>query len=59
MKLITRFELATKDTNELRVLYKKGFNRLTELQTDSVERSNTLGKLGNIQQELASRALRP
>jgi len=52
MKLMTRFELATKSTNELRGLYREIFNRLAGLQTDSMERSNALGSLQNIQNEL-------
>lgn len=59
MKLITRFELATKSTNELRGLYREMFNRRAGFQTDSMESSNVLGSLQNIQNELTSRALRP
>jgi len=35
------------------------FNRLASFQPDSMERSNVLGSLQNIQNELTSRALRP
>lgn len=59
MKLVTRFELATKSTNELKVLYREVFNRIAGFQSNSMERTNALASLQNIQNELTSRALHP
>lgn len=55
MKLVTRFELATKSNDELRVLYRKVFNRLAGLQPNTMERSNAIGTLANIQMEIIYR----
>jgi hypothetical protein len=57
MKLITRFELASKSTRELHVLYREVFNALVRSERETAERRNCLASLENIQNELASRAL--
>lgn len=59
MKLITRFELASKSTRELHVLYREVFNALVRSERETAERRNSLASLENIQNELASRALCP
>lgn len=59
MKLITRFELASKSTRELHVLYREVFNALVRSERETAERRNCLASLENIQNELASRAVCP
>lgn len=59
MKLVTRFELATKNDNELRGLLREAFNTLAGSEPYSQQRRNALASIENIQNELASRALRP
>jgi len=59
MKLITRFELASKSTSELHVLYREVFNALVCSERETAERRNCLASLENIQNELASRAVCP
>jgi hypothetical protein len=59
MRLITRFELAAKNTTELRSLYKEVFNAMVRSEPRTLERVNTLASLQNIENELVSRALRP
>ena len=56
MKLITRFELAALNENELRGLLREAFNALARSEPDSPERRNALASLENIQAELAFRA---
>lgn len=56
MKLITRFELAAKNTNELHGLHRKVFNELAKSKPKTLERVNALASLENIENELASRA---
>lgn len=55
MKLITRFELASKSTSELHVLYQEVFNALVRSERETAERRNCLASLENIQNELSSR----
>ncbi len=57
MRLITRFELAAKNENELRGLLREAFNELAKSDTDSHQRRNALASLENIQIELGVRAL--
>jgi hypothetical protein len=52
MKLITRFELAAKSDQELHGLLRHCFNELARSQPASVERSNALVSIENIQIEL-------
>jgi hypothetical protein len=55
MKLTTRFELASKSTNELRALYRDIFNALSFCEQPQ-ERRNALASLENICAELEDRA---
>jgi hypothetical protein len=56
MKLVTRFELAAKNENELRGLLREAFNALAETSDDTHQRRNALASIENIRNELASRA---
>ena len=58
MRLITRFELATRTTSELHLLHRDIFNRLARTGENTAERRNALASLENIQQELAHRHYR-
>jgi hypothetical protein len=55
MKLLTRFELATRSTTELRTLYRETFNALVRTVPDTPERRIALASLENISTELRSR----
>ncbi len=55
MKLITRYELASKSLLELRGLYCKVFNALVQSAPESAERRNALASLENISRELNQR----
>jgi len=57
MKLITRFELASKNKQELHALYRDLFNKLAGATLKSHERTNALASLQNIQNELAYRCI--
>lgn len=59
MKLITRFELASRSTNELKGLYRKIFNDLVQSRSDSVERRSCLASLENLQAEINARSPHP
>lgn len=59
MRLITRFELAAKNENELHALLRNAFNELARSDPDSHQRRNALASIENIQRELASRAMCP
>ena len=59
MKLLTRFELAAKNTNELRSLHKEVFNALVKSEVLTLERVNALDSLENTENEFASRATCP
>lgn len=56
MKLVTRFEAAKFNDNELRSLLRKTFNVLAASDADSAERRNALATLETVQAELASRS---
>ena len=56
MKLITRFELATKNESELNALLREAFNELAKSKRHSHERRNALASIENIQREIGSRA---
>ena len=58
MKLLTRFELAAKNKNELHILLRESFNELAKSNTNTYERRNALASIENIQRELGPRALR-
>ncbi len=59
MKLITRFELASKSEAELYVLLREVFNELARSEPSSHQRRNALASIENIQNEINSRALFP
>ena len=59
MRLITRFELATRSSDELHQLYSEIFNRLARTGEVTPARRNVLASLENIQRELAHRHYRP
>ena len=56
MKLVTKFELAAKNRNELHALLREAFNELAKSEPDTYQRRNALASIENIQNELASRA---
>ena len=56
MLLITRFELAAKNENELHALLRHAFNELARSELESHQRRNALASIENIQQEIGSRA---
>ena len=55
MKLITRFELAAKNENELRGLLRNAFDELAKSELGSHVRRNALASIENIQNDLNSR----
>ncbi|WP_299077306.1 hypothetical protein [uncultured Paraglaciecola sp.] len=59
MKLLTRFELAAKNKNELHILLRESFNELAKSNANTHERRNALASIENIQREISSRVLRP
>ena len=59
MKLVTRFELAAKNENELHALLREAFNALAGSEPDSHQRRNALASIENIRNELGSRTLCP
>lgn len=59
MKLVTRFELAAKNENELHGLLREAFNALVASKPDSHQRRTALASIENIQNELALRASCP
>ena len=56
MKLVTQFELAKLNKNELRALLRHSFNELAKSNSDTYQRRNALSSIENIHNELASRA---
>lgn len=59
MKLVTRFELATRSICELHALIRDLFNALANSAPESAERRNALASLENVQAELACRPCGP
>lgn len=57
MKLVTRFELAAKNENELHALLRDAFNELAKSDPESHQRRNAVASIENIQNEVGSRAL--
>jgi len=55
MKLLTRFELAAKNKNELHALLRHGFNELAKRSPHSHQRTNALASIENIQREIGTR----
>lgn len=56
MKLVTRFELAKLNKNELHALLRYAFNELAKSNPETHQRRNALASIENIRNELASRA---
>lgn len=59
MKLVTRFELATRSTRELHALIRDLFNELANSAPETAERRSALASLENVQAELACRPSGP
>lgn len=59
MKLITRFELASRSTSELHVLYRDIFNALVCCKAHSAEQRTCLASLANLEDEINSRTMAP
>ena len=57
MRLVTRFEMAAKNINELHSLLRVTFNELAKSNPDTHQRRNALASIKNIQTELGARAL--
>ena len=55
MKLITQYDLASKNESELRGLYRIAFNALVQSIPESPERRNALASLENISREINHR----
>lgn len=55
MKLTTRFELAAKNKHELHALFRKVSGALAKSSPHTMERTNALASLENIQRELILR----
>ncbi|QDL91086.1 hypothetical protein FDP22_04365 [Paroceanicella profunda] len=56
MKLVTRFEAASRSTAELHGLLREAFNAFAAAPRGSQERHNALQSMHNIEAELAARA---
>lgn len=59
MKLITRFEAASRNTLEQHGLLAEAFNAFVAAPRGSVARANALETMRNIEHELATRAPSP
>jgi len=59
MKLLTKFELAAKNENELYALLRDAFNELARSEPDTYQRRNALASIENIHSELFSRSPGP
>ena len=57
MKLVSRFELAAKNKNELHALLREAFNALAGSDPETHQRTNVLASIENIQREISSRTL--
>ncbi len=55
MRLVTRFELAAKNENELYGYLRNAFNELAKSNLHTHQRRNALASIENIQRELGSR----
>ena len=55
MRLITRFEMAEKNESELHGLLRNAFNELARSEPYTMERTNALASIDNIQREIGSR----
>ena len=56
MRPITRFEIAAKNESELYSLLREAFNELARSERYTMERTNALASIENIQREVISRA---
>lgn len=56
MKLITRFELVSRGTNELYTLHRDTLNALCRCRPHSAEQRTCLASLKNLEDEINSRA---
>ncbi len=56
MRLITRFEMAAMNKNDLHALLKNAFSELVRSDFDTHQRRNALASVENIQSEICSRA---
>lgn len=54
MRLVTRFEMAAKNKNELHGLLRNAFNELARSKPHTMERTNALASIENIQREIGS-----
>lgn len=59
MRLITRFELATKTDAELYALLREVFNELAKSAVNSHERRNALASIENILREIDLKSAEP
>jgi hypothetical protein len=59
MRLITRFELAGKNENELHVILRQAFNELAKSNANTHERRNALASIEKTQREISSRTPSP
>jgi len=57
MRLITRFELAAKNEEELHALLRVAFNEMAKSDFGAHQRRNALASIENIQREINSRSL--
>lgn len=55
MKLITRFEAASRNTAELNALHREAFNAFANAPRGSEDRRNALASIETIEAELAQR----
>ena len=59
MKLITKFELATKSKTELHGLLREIFNELARSEPYTMERTNAIASIENVRKEISSRVFHP
>jgi hypothetical protein len=59
MKLLTIFELAPRNDNELHATYRDVCNELTKSEKGSADRRNALASLENIERAIISRPPQP
>ncbi|MCU7860082.1 MAG: hypothetical protein KZQ86_09685 [Candidatus Thiodiazotropha sp. (ex Lucinoma kastoroae)] len=55
MRLVTRFEIAAKNENELHGLLRNAFNELAQSEPHTIQRTNAMASIENIQREIVSR----
>jgi len=59
MRLVSRFEMAAKNENELHGLLRNAFNELAMSNPHTHQRRNSLASIENIQGEIGSRSFNP